>query len=172
MAMVERNQRRYKPELIQRRGEFNSWVFSFAVGVGMIILYNTLDKVPAWTWIFLGFLLLSAISISFGNWMDRQTSIAFLSDGIRYKNGIRQVSLNWSEIKKVVVLPARWGKTVQVFGESSNFGFRTIGQVNYQGVGFGRTGFADGQLILEEILQKTGLNISEELNNAYYYTRG
>lgn len=170
--MLESEQRRYKPELIQRRGEFNSWVFFFAAGVGMIVLYIALDKVPAWTWIFFGFLLFSAGSISFGNWMDRQTSITYLNDGVRFENGIRKVSLKWSEIKKVVVLPARWGKSVQVIGESANFGFRTLGEVKYQGVGYGRTGFADGQLILDEILQKTSLNLSEELNNAYYYTRG
>jgi hypothetical protein len=82
------------------------------------------------------------------------------------------VRLGWSEIQKVAILPARWGRSVQVIGEKSHFGFKTLGEVQFQGEVRGRTGFPEGQAVLDVILHETGLVLVEESNNAYYYARG
>ena len=170
--MLESEAREFRPELMPRRGEVNAWLFAVAATVGLLILNQTLEIVPGWTWVFCGFLAFSALSISFGNWMDRKTHIALEADGISFENGLRRVRLSWPEVQKVAVLPTRWGESVQIVGEKSHFEFKTLGEVHFQGQMRGRTGFAEGQAILDMILHKTGLELVEESNNAYYYTRG
>ena len=170
--MSESKVREFRPELMPRRGEVNAWLLAVAAAVGLLILNQTLDIVPGWTWIFCGFLAFSALSISFGNWMDRKTRIVLEVGGINFENGLRRVRLSWHEVQKVAVLPARWGKSVQVVGEKSHFGFKTLGEVQFQGKVRGQTGFAKGQSILDVVLRETGLVLVDESNNAYYYARG
>jgi len=170
--MPESETREFRPELMPRRGEMNAWLMTLAATVGLLFLNQTMNIVPGWTWVFCGFLAFSAVSISLGNWMDRKTHIALEADSIRFENGLRRVRLRWPEVHKVAVLPTRWGKSVQVVGEKSHFDFKTLGEVHFRGEMRGRTGFAEGQAILDIILRKTGLELVEESNNAYYYARG
>jgi hypothetical protein len=161
----------FHPVLLSRRGEWTAWALILVASLGMWFL-NRSGFIPAWAWIFWAFMLFSSVSISLGNWLDRKTVIWLEADGIRFENGLRHVRLCWREIQKVAVLPARLGKSVQVIGEKSHFGFKTLGEVQFQGEVRGRTGFPDGKTILDVILQKAGLVLVEESNNAYYYTRG
>lgn len=169
--MSDQEKREFRPELLSRRGEWTAWALMLAASVGMWFL-NRSGYIPTWAWIFWFFLLFSGVSISLGNWLDRSTVIWLEADGIRFKNGLRRVRLGWSEVQKVAVLPARWGKSVQVIGEKSHFGFKTLGEVQFQGEVRGRTGFIEGQKILDVVLRETGLVLVEESNNAYYYARG
>lgn len=168
--MLEPESREFRPELLSRRGEWTAWALILAASLGMWFL-NQSGYIPFWTWIFWAFLLFSAASISLGNWLDRKTVIRLESDGIRFENGLRRVRLHWPEVQKVAVLPTRWGKTIQVVGENSHFGFKTLGEVQFRGEVRGRTGFPEGQAILDIILRKAGLVLVEESNNAYYYAR-
>ena len=161
----------FRPELLSRRGEWTAWALTLAASVGMWLL-NRNGYVPAWAWIFFAFLLFSGLSISLGNWLDRSTVIRLENGGIQFENRLRHVRLNWREVQKVAVLPARWGKLVQVIGEESHFGFKTLGEIQFRGEVRGRTGFPDGQVILDILLRETGLELIEESNNAYYYARG
>jgi hypothetical protein len=169
--MSESKTREFRPELLPRRGEWTAWALALAASVGMWFLHRD-GYIPAWAWIFWAFLLFSSASISLGNWLDRTTVIWLEAGGIRFENGLRRVRLGWSEIQKVAILPARWGRSVQVIGEKSHFGFKTLGEVQFQGEVRGRTGFPEGQVILDVILHEAGLVLVEESNNAYYYARG
>jgi hypothetical protein len=169
--MPESKSREFRPELLSRRGEWTAWALVLTASLGMWFL-NQSGYIPAWAWIFWAFLLFSALSISLGNWLDRNTVIRLETDGVRFENGLRRVRLSWPEVQKVAVLPARWGKAVQVIGEKSHFSFKTLGEVQFQGEVRGRTGFPEGQTILDVILRETGLVLVEESNNAYYYARG
>ena len=169
--MSEREAREFKPELISRRGEWTAWTLALLAGAGMWFLGQS-GFIPGWAWIFWVFLLFSGVSISLGNWIDRHTVVRVKEDGISFENGLRRVWLRWPQVQKVAVLPARWGKSVQVIGESSHFSFKTLGKVQFQGEVRGRTGFIKGQTILDVILRETGLELVEESNNAYYYARG
>lgn len=163
--------RQFRPELLPRRGEWTAWLLTLAASVGMLVLHQT-SYIPVWAWIFWVFLLFSGLSISLGNWMDRHTFIRIDGDGIHYENGLRRVQLRWHDIQTVAILPARFGKAVQVFGEKAHFEFKTLGEVQYRGQVRGRTGFAQGQSITDVILRETGLQLVEEDNNAYYYGHG
>ena len=169
--MSESEMHEFRPELISRRGEWTAWGVALVAGLGVWIL-NSSGFVPSWAWIFLVFLVFSGVSISLGNWLDRNTLIRLEADGISFENGLRRVRMRWFEVQKVAVLPSRWGKSVQVVGEKSHFNFKTLGEVQFQGEVRGRTGFADGQKILDILLREAGLELIEESNNAYYYARG
>ena len=80
--------REYHPELLSRTGEFIAWLSTVFVFAGWIIL--VISKKPVTRAIpFLGiFLLVCAIGISLGNWMDRRTSLQILSDGIHFGQSI------------------------------------------------------------------------------------
>jgi MFS family permease len=169
--MSESGKREFHPELLPRRGEWTAWGLALAASVGMWFLDRS-GYVPAWAWIFWAFLLFSGLSISLGNWLDRNTVIWLETEGLRFENGLRRVRLDWDEVQRVAVLPARWGKSVQVIGDRSHFGFKTLGEVQFHGEVRGRTGFPDGQAILDVILRNAKLVLIEESNNAYYYARG
>jgi hypothetical protein len=97
------------------------------------------------------------MGISLGNWMDRHTALRLEPGGLAYQNGLRHVRLKWEEIQRVRVLPAAWGKKVQVFGRHTYFAFNTLGEVKVQGKMMGRVGFAAGDQILEQILRSADL---------------
>jgi len=168
--MPDNESREFHPELVPRRGEVNAWAFAALTAIGVFIL-QTNQKVPSWAWIFLGFLVFSAVSISLGNFIDRKSTIVTEENGIHFENGLRSVQLGWREVQKVAVLPSRWGKNVQVIGEKAHFGFKTLGEVRFQGEVRGRTGFAKGEEILDTILMKANLQLVDQKDKAYYYAR-
>ena len=171
LPMSDRETHEFRPVLLSRRGEWTAWALALAASLGLWFL-NRSGYIPLWAWFFWAFLLFSSVSISLGNWLDRKSVVWLEPDGVRFENGLRRVRLRWPEVQKVAVLPSRWGKSIQVIGEKSHFSFKTLGEVQFQGEVRGRTGFPDGQKILDVILCETGLTLVEETNNAYYYARG
>ena len=160
-----------RPELTSRRSEITVWSLTLVVVFAMGIMNWQLGEISIIVWVFGGFLLFAALSISLGNWMDRGTVMSLDLNGIAFENGLRQVALSWQEVEKVNVFPARWGKSVQVIGSKSHFEFRTLGEVEYKGEVQGKLGFAEGEAVLEEILKKTELVLEKEEKGRYYYAR-
>ncbi len=167
-AMPE--QETFTPELLSRRGEWNAWIFAFAATVGLVII-RAWAIVPSWVWFFVAFLYFSAFAISLGNWMDRRTRLTLFPDGVAYENGLRRARLVWDEIQKVRVLPARWGQTVQVIGKSSYFSFNTLGEVKFRGELRGRTGFAQGDAILDIVIRSAELLVVTRYDLYTIYSR-
>jgi hypothetical protein len=160
-----------RPETTSRRSEMTAWLLALTVFLTIAILNWQLDTVPFVAWSFGGFLLFAALSISLGNWVDRNTVMSLDLNGIAFENGLRQVALSWQEVKKVNVIPARWGKTVQVIGDKAHFEFRTLGEVEYKGEVQGKVGFVEGEAALQEILKQSGLKLVKEEKGRYYYAR-
>jgi hypothetical protein len=149
--------REFHPELLSRRGELTAWGLALVVGLAWVVYAQSGRNAPVVFLILEAFLLFSALSISFGNWMDRRTVIRLRPGGIEFENGLRKASLKWEEINRVEVFPSAWGKKVQVIGSGAHFSFRTLGEVSYLGESRGRLGFAEGELILQRILESTHL---------------
>jgi uncharacterized membrane-anchored protein len=160
----------YRPELLPRQGERNAWVFALLAGLALGLLHQQ-GVVPVFSWIFVIFLLVSALSISLGNWMDRRTSLRIAVDGVAFENGLRSVQLGWAEIKEVRIYPARWGEKIQVLGEQSHFSFNTLGELQFKGENRTKVGFAQGQEILKEILKASGLAKKQQNDQYAYYSR-
>jgi len=160
-----------RPELLSRRGEGNAWMLAFVVSLTMALLYWRLKSVPVAAWAFWGFLIFAAFSTSLGNWMDRKTVLRVDVDRLSFVNGLRNVNFRWDEIEKVNVFPLRWGKSVQVIGNGTHFEFRTLGEVQYQDEVRGRLGFAEGQSVLDQIIETANLVLAKEEKGRYYYSR-
>jgi hypothetical protein len=163
----------FRPELTSRRGELIAWGSTLLVAAGWAVLAATGNRVPG-SVPFLGvLLLLAALSISLGNWMDRQTRLQLGPQGIFFQNGLRRVHLQWDEIRQVQVYPGKWGQRVSVIGPNSHFEFRTLGEVTVQGEVKGRMGFVEGEGILREILDAAGLvpKPDSRSTDPYYYVR-
>ncbi len=140
----------FRPQLIPRRGELIAWSGSLIVGLGWVILAVFGQSVSLLIPIVFILLSLIAASISLGNWMDRKTRLSLEPGGVEFHNGLRSVRLDWAEIQEVRVFPAQWGRKVQVIGEKAYFGFSTLGEVKVNDRLLGQTGFADGEMILQQ----------------------
>jgi hypothetical protein len=147
----------YRTELIPRRGEFIAWITALMVLGAWFVLHRAGQPVLPVVPILGVLLLLAALSISLGNWMDRHTRLRLEETGISFHNGLRHVHLQWEQIQRVNVIPSNWGKKVQVIADHAYFEFRTLGQVEAQGRTLGRVGFEQGDRILEQILEKSHL---------------
>ncbi|MBM3145256.1 MAG: hypothetical protein FJ010_09855 [Chloroflexi bacterium] len=169
--MIVMESREYRPELIPRKGERIAWLLLLPsliyLGVG-IWSDDGLAWLPV---IFVLLVFLSAGSITLGNWVDRKTVLRLAPEGVSFRNGLRNVSLNWDEIQEVRVLDSTWGRRVQVWGPVTHFAFRTLGEVWMQGELKGRMGFADGESILKMILKSSGLQEIEATDRVRNYSR-
>lgn len=163
-------QRTYRPELLPRQGEVNAWLFAVLSGLALGILHFQ-GVVPVFSWIFVIFLLVSAISISFGNWMDRHTTLQLSEEGIAFQNGLRRVRLSWGNIQEIRILPARFGEQIHIIGEKAHFSFNTLGELQFKGETRAKVGFAQGQEILASILKASGLTNKQRTDQYAYYSR-
>jgi hypothetical protein len=161
----------FRPELLSRRGEYTAWGLALVVGAAWLTLVWLRRPVLPVVPILEAFLLLSALFISLGNWVDRHTLIQLRESGVLFRNGLRNVELSWPEIQHVRVLPGGWGKKVEVIGERLHFQFRTLGEVKMQGEVKGRMGFSGGDEILSTILSKSGLRVAKQAGGGVYYGR-
>lgn len=173
----------FRPELTSRRGELIAWGATLLVGAAWIVLVSSGQNAGFAAPFLAVVLLLAALSISLGNWMDRRTLLRIDEARITFRNGLRNVQLAWDQIRQVQVLPAQWGKKVRVVGERAegqpaHFEFLTLGEVKVLGEVKGRVGFREGEQILEQILERSGLHLVEEEsagraagNKRYYYAR-
>ncbi len=123
----------FKPELVSRRSELIAWGSAVVVNGAWLLLIVFNQSMSFWLPILGIPLLLIAIGISLGNWMDRKTIIKQDEKGIYFSNGLRHADLGWDEIKEVRILPAQWGEKVQVFGGEVYFAFHTLGEVKSNG---------------------------------------
>ncbi|MCS6995299.1 MAG: PH domain-containing protein [Anaerolineales bacterium] len=160
----------FTPELLPRQGERNAWLLALAATIGLLLI-RTWAIVPTWVWVFIGFLYFSALSISLGNWMDRRTRLTLSPEGVAYENGLRHARLMWEDIEQVRVSPARWGRRVEVIGKRAHFSFETLGEVHFRGQVRGYTGFAQGEAILNSILETAGLRQTIRQDALTIYTR-
>lgn len=155
--------REFRPELLPRRGEVIAWASALSVGGTWLLLAGRGQEVSPAVPILAIPLFLIALGISLSNWMDRQTVIQLAEDSVTFSNGLRHAHLKWAEIQQVQVLPAPWGRRVQVTGDQAHFSFRTLGLVKMRAEVRGRTGFAAGEQILQEIIAKGRLQEVERL---------
>jgi hypothetical protein len=160
----------YTPELLSRQAELTAWALSAAAGLGLYLL-SLRTNPPYWAWFLFAILIFSAASMSLGSWMDRKTFIRLEADGVVYENGLRKAHLTWDAIREVRTAPARWGTSVQVIGASSHFAFSTLGEMEFQGRSRGRTGFAAGKEILDEILRLAALTQTSRDGQFLTYSR-
>jgi hypothetical protein len=158
----------FRPLIENRRTELFAWIL--AVIMILTSLFNPIASGigQLFTIILVGFFSLSAIFISFGNWLERRTSLTLADAGIEYKNGIRHVRINWKEIKEVRIYPSGKGSKVVVYGDYGHFSFQTLTEVLKDGKVKVRYGFEKGAEILKMILQRSDLRGVEKRHAERY----
>ncbi|HEY3313166.1 MAG TPA: hypothetical protein VGK00_16120 [Anaerolineales bacterium] len=160
----------YTPELLSRQGELTAWALAVAAGLGLYFL-SLRAPLPFWAWFLFAIFAFSAVSISLGNWMDRKTRISLSETGVLFENGLRKAALPWDAVREVRTAPARWGLSVQVIGDQAHFSFSTLGEMRFQGQVRGRTGFTQGQQIMDEIIRSSNLTQVTRDGQFLSYTR-
>ena len=168
--------REYRPTLISRRGELIAWVAFLLVGTTWIILILSGQRYCFAVPVLVIVLLLAALSISLGNWMDRHTVLSIKNGSISYRNGLRNVDIRWESIQEVQILPTQWGKKVHVIADHAHFNFQMLGEVKVYGQVRGQVGFAEGEMILNEIIERSKLHETtatdqDQSKNGVYYAR-
>jgi hypothetical protein len=161
----------FHPEKISRRGEVILWALTLVSLAVLLILIGTGNDLSAWNLAFVGFMLLSAGSISFGNWMDRQTVLGLGPEGLAFRNGLRTVQLDWDQVQAIQVIPTQWGDQVIVSGAETRFSFRTLSEISRKGEVRNRMGFAQGAFIIEQIVKHGGLVKIDQPEEGRYYAR-
>lgn len=161
----------FRPERFSRRGEITAWALAILALIGWIALITRGLPVPALYIALALFLLVAGVATSLSNWSDRHTLIRLETGAVSFENGLRRVRLTWDEIRKVQIFNSNLGDQVRVSGERTFFTFRLLGEVSLHGQVRGRMGFADGDRILQHILQATGLKRVERPGQGYYYAR-
>jgi hypothetical protein len=161
----------FRPERFSRRGELTAWGLAVLVFAAWIALAARGQTVPSLLQLLAIFLLLAGLAISLTNWIDRHTLLRLETDGVNFENGLRRVHLAWDEIRQVQVFPSNLGDRVRVVGEKTFFSFRKLDEVVLRGQVKGRMGFADGERILQHILEKAHLEQLDRPGFGYYYAR-
>jgi hypothetical protein len=124
-------------------------------------------------YLLLVFIGLSALVMSVGNWIDRNTTLKIDEAGVSYFNGAREVSLNWGDISRIEVVPARFGDRIIVSSENAGFRYQSLGKISMSEKISGQVGFEEGAQILETMLEQTGLSGQQprQTDSGYYYSR-
>ncbi len=129
------------------------------------------SKPLGWIALLAVFLLVSAVFISLSNYVDRKTILILNPGGVEFHNGLRNAQLSWDQVEKVSVFEDRWGERVHVSGTETHFNFRLLSEVELRGKAGGKMGFPDGEMILKEIINSSGLRLAENKDHDRYYIR-
>jgi hypothetical protein len=166
-----------RPERFSRQGEAMAWGLTILAMVGWGLIAGRGLRAPLLYQLISGFVTLTALSLSLTNWVDRSTVIRLDDEGVRFENGLRKVRLRWNEVLRVQVVPMNLGKLVRVVGARTYFTFRTLAEVSLHGKTRSKVGFAAGDQLLQEILERSGLHsmppvdAGERPSDGYYYSR-
>lgn len=161
----------FRPEQISRTGERNAWMLAIAAWALSWVMVRAFDAPVLLLSAFAGFLTLAAAAISLSNWIDRKTVMILTPEGVAFRNGLRNVKMDWAQIQKVRVVSDRWGKRVHVLGTEAHFNFRMLSEIEFQEKLHEKMGFTNGEEILQAILKSSGLELAADDEQSNYYAR-
>lgn len=162
----------FRPVLLSRRAELLAWGLALIMLVTWWILQANQAPYTTAAVFLVVFLVFAAVGTSLSNWIERRSVLRIGENGVGFENGLRSVSFDWTDIQSIRVLPSQAGsKRVQVIGERAHFEFRTLAELKLSGVVKGQSGFAEGEDILDAILEKTQLPKQDSSAPYTYYAR-
>jgi len=115
----------FQPAKPNRRGELLAWACCLTLAVTAAVQARVTEGFPYTAVALLAFFFLAGATTSFGNWLERQTSVRLTPDGVTYSSPIRNLSLGWEKIETLTALPAGQGWRLVVQGAGRLFQFRT-----------------------------------------------
>jgi hypothetical protein len=162
----------FRPAKPNRRGEFLAWGCCFVLAVTAVVQARMTEGFPYTAVLLLAFFFLGGAVTSFGNWLERRTSVLLTPEGVTYTSPIRNVSLAWDKIDTLTALPAGQGWRLVVQGTGRVFQLRTrvsLGEGDRETVPIG---FPDGERMASLIRSHARLNAPMEKDGAWVCRRG
>jgi hypothetical protein len=130
----------FRPFPPNRRGEFIAWSSAVVVGLVTGLLSWQSGRISSLAIFLFVFFSLSAIIISFGNWMEAHTLIRLSPEHVVYQSPVRKVTLALNDVRELWVSSAGRGWRIAVRGEGGYFSYRSavrLGGRRNQGVYIG-----------------------------------
>jgi hypothetical protein len=147
----------FRPLIGNRRTELFAWILAIIMLSTSWFSPNASGLGKLLTALLVAFFCLSAVLISFGNWLDRRTFLTLTDTGVEYQNGIRHVQVDWGKIKEVRIFPFGKGCKVVVYCDHEFFSFQMLTEISKADKVEIRHGFEKGEEILEVILKRSNL---------------
>ena len=163
--------REFRPEKVSRTGEIITWILAVITVITLVFLWSQNAGVSIWQVTFTVLMLTAAGGSSLSSWMDRSTVLILRPEGVDFRNGLRDVSVNWDDLEEVQIFPSRFGNRVNVFGSQSHFNFRTMVEVTNRSGRSSSMGFSQGEFITQQIIKNSGLQETLKNDRARYYAR-
>jgi hypothetical protein len=119
----------FRPSPPNRRGEFIAWCCAIVVGLVSGALFWQSGRISSLAIFLLVFFSLSAVLISFGNWMESQTLITLSMEQVVYRSPVRKVTLAFKDIDELWVSYTGRGWRVAIRGEGGFFTYRSAARL-------------------------------------------
>ena len=148
----------HRPAPGGRQGELMAWLSALGAGIGTLVLSWRLQEMSA---LGLGatlLIVLLAILVSYGNWIERNTKLVVRQEGIYYRSPLRRRSFSWEQIEQLDLLPHNRGWRVRVFGEQGAFHYQSQGTLNFGSFDQMAVGIAKGEQVAAYIRHRSGLD--------------
>lgn len=138
-----------------------AWLTAVGAGAGTVILTVQRGEPFALGLALTGFLLLTAATLTFGGWVERNTEVRLGGEGVHYHSPLRDVGLNWERVEQLSAQNTGRGWRIQVTGGGRSFRFRTEGRLSVgdQEMAFGLEG---GQALAAQIRSRASLSAPRE----------
>ncbi len=157
----------YQPSLPSRRGELLAWLSALGVAIGTALLALRLGQLPTLGLGLTLFLVLVAVIISFGVWMDRNTRLEVNEDGLHYRSPVRDVELSWAQVKQLEATPAGEGWRIRVYGDEAYFSYRTASMLRFGSFSEMPLGFSEGERVAAVIRSRAALSDVARTENGW-----
>jgi hypothetical protein len=119
----------FRPLPPNRRGEFIAWCCAIVVGLVSGALFWQRGHISSLAIFLLIFFSLSALLISYGNWMELHTLITLSMKQVLYRSPVRKVTLPLSDIDELWVSYTGRGWRVAIRGEGGFFTYRSAARL-------------------------------------------
>ncbi|KPK95266.1 MAG: hypothetical protein AMJ88_01260 [Anaerolineae bacterium SM23_ 63] len=115
----------FRPMPPNRRGEFIAWSCAIVIGLVSGAVFWQSRHISSLAIFLLIFFFVSAVLISFGNWMESHTLITLSPKQVVYQSPVRKVTLELEDIDELWVSYAGRGWRVAIRGAGGFFTYRT-----------------------------------------------
>ncbi|MBN2555373.1 MAG: hypothetical protein JXA97_05490 [Anaerolineales bacterium] len=88
----------YQPFRPRRQGEWIAWACAAALAATVVVRKNLLGTPGLWAWLLAAFFLLSALLVSYGNWIAARTRIEISPHDLRFISPIHRVTFDWPQV--------------------------------------------------------------------------
>lgn len=159
--------RAFSPATVNRKVEIKTWICVLAIALVVIVLYTQTGLTSFISIFLLAIIVLSAILISFSNWMDTRTFVEVSPAQLRYSSPVRKVTMRWDEVKSLWATTAGRGWRITILSDDRHFMYRIGDQPDGNTGQTINMGFPEGELLAQIIHGMAGLGKSIQMDNSW-----